>query len=707
MSKEELQNGLNPQQREALLHTEGPLLVLAGAGSGKTRVITHRYALLTKEKKVPPSSILTVTFTNKAADEMKERICALTCEDLRDCWIGTFHSQCNRILRREIKALGYRPEFVIYDENDRHSLIRHILRELKIYEALYKGVASRISALKASMVTPEEFLSSGDGFGFDEKLAKVYVRFQDELRRCNALDFDDLIMLTVRLFREHPDILGKYCKKFAYILVDEFQDTNRAQYELIKLLASRHGNIFAVGDDDQSIYRFRGAEVRNILNFEKDFPGVKVIKLEQNYRSTQNILDVSGAVIAKNPERRAKRLWTDRGRGEKVFFYWLPVEEDEAKYVVRTIKDIYLKGVYNYKDMAVLYRINLQSRVIEEALRREGIPYRVVGGISFYERREIKDIIAYLRLSVNPHDNVSLRRIINTPHRGIGSATLNKIEQEAKRRGVSLFDAIKRICKTKSSSQTVIDKLEAFLKLVNDIAGLRDTPASEAVKSVLEMTSYAEGIEEERIQNLTELMLSAEGMPISEFLDRVSLVTKLDDSTEGDSISLMTLHTAKGLEFPVVFIVGMEEGLIPYFKSADSEEELYEERRLFYVGLTRAKDILCLTGASKRRIFSRRQEQEPSRFLKDIPRDYCHWVEKASCTDVQGGNGAKKKAAGKGKAVVYAFPYKTGCRVRHPKWGIGVVRDCYGKGDDLKVCVNFPGVGIKRLALKFAHLERI
>ncbi|HDH02416.1 MAG TPA: ATP-dependent DNA helicase PcrA [Nitrospirae bacterium] len=706
MSKEELQNGLNPQQKEALLHTDGPLLVLAGAGSGKTRVITHKYALLTKEKNIPPASIFTVTFTNKAANEMKERISSLISEDLKGCWIGTFHSQCNRILRSDITALGYRPEFVIYDESDRHSLIRHILRELKIYEALYKGVASRISSLKASMVTPEEFLSSGDGFGFDEKLAKVYIRFQDELRRCNALDFDDLLMLTVRLFQEHPEVLEKYREKFAYILVDEFQDTNRAQYQLVKLLASGHGNIFAVGDDDQSIYRFRGAEVKNILNFEKDFPGVKVIKLEQNYRSTQNILDVSGSIISQNPKRNVKTLWTDRGRGEKVFFYWLPVEEDEAKYVVRTIKDIYLKGVYNYRDMAVLYRINLQSRVIEEALRREGIPYRVVGGMSFFERKEVKDVVAYLRLCVNHHDNVSLRRIINTPHRGIGSATLNKIEQESKRRGISLFEAIRRICKTKSSSQAVIDKLDVFLKLINGISGLKDSSASEAIKSVVELTGYAEDLEEQRIQNLTELMVSAEGSSINEFLDRVSLVTRLDESVPDDSISLMTLHTAKGLEFPVVFIVGIEEGLIPYFKSVDNEEEVYEERRLFYVGLTRAKDILCLTGARRRRIFSKRQEQEPSRFLKDIPREHCHWVEKAACKRVSG-NGSKEKGFARNKAVVYAFPYKTGCRVRHPKWGIGVVRDCYGKGDDLKVCVNFPGVGIKRLALKFAHLERI
>ncbi|HHN65100.1 MAG TPA: ATP-dependent DNA helicase PcrA [Nitrospirae bacterium] len=705
MATEHLIDCLNPQQKEALLHTEGPLLILAGAGSGKTRVITHKYAYLAEEKRLKPSNLLTVTFTNKAAEEMKHRISSLLSRDLHECWIGTFHSQCNRILRREIRALGYRPEFVIYDESDQQSLVRHILRELNIYEALYKGVASRISTLKASMITPERFLSSGDGYGFDEKLARVYMRYQDELKRCNALDFDDLIMLTVRLFEEHPEILRRYQEKFQYILVDEFQDTNYAQYMLVKLLASAHRNISVVGDDDQSIYRFRGAEAKNIERFEKDFPGCRVVKLEQNYRSTQNILDVSGSVIAANPFRKEKSLWTERGCGEKVHFYWLPTEDDEAKYIAKLIRDIYLKGKHAFGDIAILYRINLQSRAIEEALRRERIPYRVVGGVSFYERREIKDIISYLRLVVNPHDNVSLRRIINTPPRGIGAATLNKIEHESKRKGTSLFDAILSICTSKSSTQGVIDRLQGLTELIKELTSLKKEDTPEIITHILEKTGYAEGLSEERLQNIAELMASAEGVPVKEFLDRVSLVTRLDENTPENMVSLMTLHTAKGLEFPIVFIVGLEEGLMPYFKAFDSEEELCEERRLLYVGMTRAREMLFLSGARKRRIFSKLQEQEPSRFLADVPRDCCRWIEKAIRRHEKT---HPHKSTGNGKRPVsIKIPYKTGCRVKHPKWGVGVVRDCYGEGDDMKVCVNFPGVGLKRLALKFANLERV
>ncbi len=708
MNREALLDGLNPQQRDALLHTDGALLVIAGAGSGKTRVITHKYAYLVREKRLSPSSILTVTFTNKAAEEMKGRIASLLSRDLKDCWIGTFHSQCMRILRREIQVLGYRPEFVVYDEDDQHSLIRHILKELKIYEALYRGVVSRINSLKASMVTPEEFLASGDGFGFDEKLAKVYVIYQDELRRCNALDFDDLILLTVRLFRDHPDVLRRYRERFSYILVDEFQDINSAQYELVKLLALGHRNISAVGDDDQSIYRFRGAEVANIYRFEEDFPDAKVIKLEQNYRSTQNILDVSGSVISRNPGRKAKQLWTERGRGEHVNFYWLPTEEEEAKYVAKTIKDIYLKGVYNYGDMAVLYRINLQSRAVEVALKREGVPYRVVGGVSFFERKEVKDIVSYLRLSLNQHDNVSLRRVINTPHRGIGSATLNKIEHVSRKNDLSLFEAIRRVCRTKASSQTVLEKLEAFLRLLSELSALKGRPAPEAIEYIVELTGYSEGLEDQRLQSLSELTASAEGMSVEEFLERVSLFTRLDEPVPEDAVSLMTIHAAKGLEFPVTFIIGLEEGVLPYFKSSDNEEEICEERRLFYVGLTRTKDLLYLTGARKRRVLSRRQRQEPSRFLSDIPKRCCQWIEKDPCGTVAGnGVDGKGRSSPRDEALYYAFPYKTGCRVRHPKWGIGVVRDCYGEGDDRKVYVNFPGVGVKRLALKFAQLERV
>ncbi len=703
MKTDLLLNGLNPQQKEALLYNDGPLMVLAGAGSGKTRVITYKYAYLNKKHRCSPNSLFTVTFTNKAANEMRERICGLLGTDLQNCWIGTFHSQCNRILRREIKALGYKPDFVIYDETDQHNLIRHILKDLKIYEALYKGVASRISTLKAQLVSPEEFLSAGDGFGFDEKLAKVYVRYQDELKRCNAVDFDDLIMLTVRLFSENPEILNKYQEMFRYILVDEFQDTNRAQYEFVRLLASQNGNIAVVGDDDQSIYRFRGAEVKNIFRMEDDFPGLKVIKLEQNYRCTKNILHVSSSVISQNPTRKEKELWTDNSDGEKVHFHWLPNEEDEAVYVTKTLKEIYLKGVYSYGDMAVLYRINLQSRALEEELRRARIPYRIVGGISFYERREIKDILSYLRMIINPHDNVSLRRIINTPQRGIGNATLNKIEQVSRRKGVSLYDAIREICREKSSSQTIYERLKGFVELIEGFESLRNERASEAIKTVVERTGYSEGLEEERLQNIAELMVSGQDEPLTSFLDRTSLYTRLDDYSEGESVTLMTLHSAKGLEFPVVFIVGLEEGLLPYFKSVDSMDELCEERRLLYVGMTRAKNLLCLTGAQKRRVFSKLQDQEPSRFLKDIPKDCCYWIEKASCL-----KGRKDRERGNGRTTVFTSPsYKTGCRVRHPKWGIGVVRDCYGEGDEQKVCVNFPGVGLKRLALKFAQLERI
>ncbi len=705
MNAKSLINDLNPQQREALLHTEGPLLILAGAGSGKTRVITYKFAYLLKEKNLTPSSILTVTFTNKAANEMKTRICNILQCELNHPWIGTFHSQCNRILRAEIKALGYSPDFVIYDEADQHSLVRHILKELNIYEALYKGVAARISNLKASLISPEEFISSEDSYGFDEKLAKVYLRYQDELKRCNALDFDDLIMLTVRLFQEREDLLSKYQERFQYILVDEFQDTNYSQYMLIKLLASGHRQLSVVGDDDQSIYKFRGAEVKNISRLEEDFPDIKIIKLEQNYRCTQNILDVSGAVIAENRRRKEKRLWTERGRGEKVCFYWLPNEEDEAKYIARTIREIYLKGKYNFGDIAILYRINMQSRAIEEALRKERIPYRVVGGVSFYERSEVKDIIAYLRIIQNPHDNVSLRRIINTPPRGIGAATINKIEHVSKKDGISLYEAIKQICSKKSSSPTVVERLKDFVELINRLSSLKKQNVSEIIKEVLELTGYAEHLSEERIQNIAELMASAEGKGLNEFLDNVSLITRLDDETESDKVSLMTFHTAKGLEFSVVFITGLEEGLLPYFKAFESEEELEEERRLFYVGMTRAKDHLYLTGAKKRRVFSKLQDQEPSRFLFSIPKECCRWVEKAICKHYQ--ESAPKERVQKKSAPTFKVPYKTGCRVRHPKWGIGVVRDCYGEGDDLKVSVNFPGVGVKRLAVKFAHLERV
>ncbi|HBR21995.1 MAG TPA: ATP-dependent DNA helicase PcrA, partial [Nitrospiraceae bacterium] len=629
MSKEILLNDLNPQQREAVLHEGSPLLVLAGAGSGKTRVITHKFAYYAKSNKVSPHSIFAVTFTNKASDEMKRRIAMLIGKDMDGSWIGTFHSQCNRILRKEIKAIGYNNNFLIYDADDHCNLIRHILKEFRIYEAMYKGVASRISSLKSSLVTPSRFLSKTDGFGFDEKLAKVYVRYQDELKRSNALDFDDLIMLTVKLFEENPALLEKYRTIFNYVLVDEFQDTNYAQYRLLKLLAARD-NICVVGDDDQSIYKFRGADVRNILNFEKDFPRAKVIKLEQNYRSTQNILDVSGAVIAGNQDRKSKKLWTERGCGEKVYHCWFNTEEDEAKHIAAMIKELYLKGECRYKDFAVLYRVNFQARAIEDALKDKMIPYRVMGGISFYQRKEIKDIIPYMRLAVNPDDNVSLRRIINCPPRGIGAATLSKVEHQAKNKSLSLFAAIKAILKENSVALSVREKLNGFVKIIEHITSDEYRSAADMLKAIIEKTGYMDFMEEDKTHNIYELIASAEGKDIGDFSDRAALLTAMDDVNAENSVSLMTLHSTKGLEFPVVFVVGLEDGLMPYFKALQNEDEISEERRLFYVGMTRAKDVLWLTGTKKRRLYTKVQEQEPSRFLADIPQQCCQRIEKSA-----------------------------------------------------------------------------
>lgn len=700
MSRDIVLNDLNPQQREAVLHTECPLLVFAGAGSGKTRVITHKFAYLAKSKGLSPYSILAVTFTNRASDEMKGRISHLIGKELDGLWIGTFHSQCSRILRREIDVLGYNNNFLIYDEDDQCNLIRHILREFKIYEAMYKGVVSRISSLKSSLISPGKFLSRTNGFGFDEKLAKVYVRYQDELKRCNALDFDDLIGLTVELFEKNSGLLEKYQQIFKYILVDEFQDTNYSQYRLLKLLAAED-NICVVGDDDQSIYRFRGADVTNILNFEKDFPGTKVIRLEQNYRSTQNILDVSGAVIASNSMRKPKKLWTERGSGEKVYHCWLNTEEEEARHIANVIKELYLKGEYDYRDFAILYRVNLQARAIEDVLREELIPYRVIGGISFYHRKEIKDILAYMRLAINPDDNVSLRRIINCPPRGIGAATLSKIEHEAKKKSLSLFSTIKMILKVNGVALSVREKLGGFVKLTEYIAPANYKSAADMLREIIEKTGYMDFIEEEKVQNIYELIASAEGKDISDLSDMAALVTTMDDVNIENAVSLMTLHSTKGLEFPVVFIVGLEDGLLPYFKALEDKDELSEERRLFYVGMTRAKDILWLTGTGKRRLYTKIQEQQSSRFLNDIPPHCCRWIEKS--TGLQPPTVQVKKTL----QLKKPFLYVVGCRVKHPKWGIGVVRECYGDGDEQKVMVNFPDVGIKRLCLRFANLQKI
>jgi DNA helicase-2/ATP-dependent DNA helicase PcrA len=703
MSKETLMHDLNPQQKEAILYTKGPLLILAGAGSGKTKVIAHKFPYIVKSKGLSPDSIFTVTFTNKAADDMKERIRSLLEKDTNGCWIGTFHSHCNRILRREIKVLGHNNSFSIYDEDDQCNLVRHILKEFKIHEALYKGIVSRISSLKSSFIGPEEFLSSGDGFGFDEKMAKVYVRYQDELRKSNALDYDDLILLTVELFENNPKLLEKYQNMFSYTLVDDFQDTTYAQYCLLKLLMSAHKKVCVVCDDNQCIYRFRGADINNIMSFENDFPGTKLIKLEQSYRFTQNILNVSGAVISQNSERKCKHLWTDRGLGEKVYYCWFHTYEEEAKYIAKVIKELYLKGRYDYRDFAIFYRVNLQSRALEDALCNESLPYRVLGNVSFYHRKEIKDSVAYMRLTLNHGDNVSLRRIINCPPRGINTVILSKIEQEARKKSISLFDAMKVIPRTDSLASAVKDKLTEFTKLIGNFSSMKYKSAAEMLKNVVEKSGYAKTLDEERVRNVAELISSAEGKEVKDFLDWISLCSSMDEITGGDYVSLMTLHNTKGLEFPAVFVTGLEEGLLPYCRAIEGKDEINEERRLFYVGMTRARDILWLTGASKRKLYTKLQDQEPSRFLKDILKNCCQWIEKITTHATIKLEPPKKKGMPKHALTLY----NAGCRVKHPTWGVGVVRDCYGDGDDQKITVNFPNIGLKRIALKFVSLEKI
>jgi len=687
---------LNREQRDAVCHAGGPLLIIAGAGSGKTKVITHKFAHLAK--KLSPASILAVTFTNKAADEMKERISALIQKDVKQCWIGTFHSQCLKILRKEIKNIGYSDGFSVMDEDDQLALVRHILKELNLYEALYKGVLQNISKLKSSMVKPGEFLARLDGFSFEERLAKVYLRYEDELRKSNALDFDDLIILTIRLFEEHPKVLKKYQALFEQVLVDEFQDTNHAQYRLVKLLSEAHGNLCVVGDDDQSIYRFRGADINNILSFEKDFPEAAVIKLEQSYRCSQNILDVSGQIISRNEKRRTKKLWTDKGPGEAVCYYWLNSEEEEAKHIARTIRELYLKDNYSHGDFAVLYRIHTQSRALEDYLQSEAIPYKVVGGVGFYHRKEIKDITAYVKLILNKDDNVSLRRIINTPQRGIGASTISKVEQHAKKKGLSLFAAAKTLLRANGIVSSMKDKLEAFVVLIEKLSEREYRDGAELIRAILEATGYMKDIDDDRAENIEEFISAATGKDVLEFVDKLSLVSPLDDTKAKGAVSLITLHSAKGLEFPVVFIAGLEEGLLPYFKTK-TPDEIAEERRLLYVGMTRARDILFLSGAKKRRLFSKIKEQKPSRFLLDLSKNSCTIIEKIP----QG----IKAVSEQPQKVQIRSPYMVGSRVRHPRWGIGVVRDCHGEGDEARVVVNFPDVGVKKLSIKFANLEKM
>lgn len=691
---------LNPAQQEAVVYCEGPLLVLAGAGSGKTRVITYKYAYLTRALNYSPSTIFAVTFTNKAADEMKERICKICNGNWKNYWIGTFHSLCLRILRNNIDQIGFKRDFIIYDEDDQAALIKRILKEFNMHEALCKCVVAKISNLKSNLVSSDEYASNIEGYEFEERLGRIYARYQNELRRYNALDFDDLILMVINLFNEKEELLRKYAEQFKYILVDEFQDTNKSQYVFLQLISKYHKKICAVGDDDQSIYKFRGANVHNILNFEKDFPETKVVKLEQNYRSTKHIILASSAMISKNLLRKPKSLWTEKDWGEKIYYCQLGNEEEEAKYIAKNIKELYLKGDYEYRDFAILYRLTLQARAIEEALRIEGVPYQVVSGVSFYHRKEIKDVIAYIRIIINKDDNVSLLRIINTPPRGIGATAISKIEQEARKNMCSCYESIKLIIKDETVSESLRQKLFSFVEIIEDLSKREYKTASLMIKHILNTTAYLEEIEEDRIQNVLELLSSAENLSVRDFLDKVSLISNIDSwESKKNYVSLLTLHAAKGLEFPVVFIAGCEEGILPYFKAQEDPMELQEERRLFYVGMTRAKNLLFLTNVRQRKLYSKIQNQEPSIFLKDIPPEYYNCIRKDYAIPQ-----IEKKET---ETVKIKPPFVIGCKVKHPTWGIGIVRDCYGEGDDLKVIVNFPGIGVKKLAPKIVNLERV
>ncbi|MFQ5456707.1 MAG: DNA helicase PcrA [Nitrospirota bacterium] len=720
---------LNPRQLEAVECTEGPLQILAGAGSGKTRVITYRIAHLIKNKGVPPWNIIAVTFTNKAASEMKERIDGLIKNNMKDILIRTFHSACLMILRREIGKTGYRPDFVIYDTGDQSALIKECIRELNINEELYKPkvISERISSLKNQLITPLEYTKYAIQFGLEKKVKDIYELYQKKLYALNALDFDDLLMVTVDLFNRFPEVLENYQSKFRYIMVDEYQDTNHAQYRLIKLLADRYKNICVVGDEDQSIYRFRGADIENILSFEKDFPDAKIIKLEQNYRSTQTILDAAGIVVKQNSNRKGKNLWTENKEGEKIVCFEAMDEMDEASYLCRIINRLRREEDKEYGDFCILYRINAQSRAIEDALRMEGIPYIIIGGLRFYERKEIKDIIAYIRIISNPGDAIALKRIINIPTRGIGKLTVEKIERLSVERGISFYNALQEISRDNPVSGISKRGIEGFLVLIDELLKLKGRyPVSGLLTEIMERVKYKDYLRkeygreaEDRLRNLNELRFALKDFEnnnepddIKGFLDQVVLVSPTDELSDASSaITLMTLHSAKGLEFPVIFITGMEEGLFPHSRSLSDRSEIEEERRLCYVGMTRAKEKLYLTWSHRRRIYGGFQ-QNMSRFLAEIPEEFT-LKERGEGTY----SGYQKKRFvpfwDQEKVKNWAADCDTmplfpvGSRVRHPIWGIGTVKMCHGREEDGRVIINFPTVGTKRLAIKYAKLERI
>jgi DNA helicase-2/ATP-dependent DNA helicase PcrA len=751
-------DALNSEQREAVLHLKGPLLILAGAGSGKTRVITSRIAYLVGDGHAKPREVLAVTFTNKAAEEMRTRVETLLGSDCGGMWVSTFHALCARLLRREGPAIGLPRDFVIYDSSDQLTVVKQALKELHIDDSFVqpRAALSRISHAKNRMETPESIASSAAWNRRDEQIAKVYEYYLKTLKQSSALDFDDLLLRTVDLFEQAAQVRAKYAEQFRFVMVDEYQDTNRPQYLLIRRLAEVHRNLCVVGDPDQSIYKWRGADLRNILDFEHDFPEAQIVKLERNYRSTQVILDAASGVIRQNRNRKDKHLWTDRKGGERIVYYRGGDELEEADFIMRTART----GLADDVDstVAVLYRTNAQSRTIEDALMREGLAYKIVGGVRFYERKEIKDALAYMRLVINPHDDVSLRRVINVPARGIGKGVMESIEAlhlspdadlpllqaglQPASAANSLWARVVRGLDQRAFTGRAAASLAVFRDLIvtlTDIA--RQDSVSIAIGKMLDRSGYLQDLREDRsedsearIENLAELVSAAREYESREaeptlvgFVDRLSLLSDVDeeDGERDARIWLMTLHSAKGLEFPMVILAGLEEGLFPHSRSSEDEEELEEERRLCYVGMTRARQRLVLTGAARRRVFGEYQSSEPSRFIDEVPPELVERIVPTFASTYQGhfphyefrtnpygrgGRGGRAREEG----PVYAYEdedqstgmtLRPGMRVRHPQFGVGSVLSVEALEDDTKLVVRFAAVGQKTLRAKYARLE--
>ncbi len=736
--------GLNPQQAEAVINTEGPMLIMAGAGSGKTKVLTCRVANLL-QKGVRPYRILAITFTNKAAAEMRERVNNMSGPAAKDVWLFTFHAFCARFLRMEIDKLpGYGGNFAIYDTADSQNLIKQILKEMNLDDKRFQpsGILSRISNAKNALQDAAAFARQAGDF-YEQKVADIYSRYEQKLQLNNALDFDDLLMLSIKLLQENKEVREKYQDRFDYLLVDEYQDTNHAQYLLTKFLAAKHRNICVVGDADQSIYGWRGADIQNILDFEKDYPDAKVIKLEQNYRSTQIILDAANAVIENNTGRKPKNLWTENKSGADIIYFQAVDERDEARFVIEQLQNLQRTENKKLGDMAILYRTNTQSRIFEEMLIKSGISYNMVGGLKFYERKEIKDIIAYLRVIFNPADSLSLLRIINVPKRGIGDASLAKIQAYAAANNVSLFETVSNAAAIDGLSSRFVSKLDDLAGIIFELMNLAsEAPVEDLIDRVLRDTGYLEELENERtpqaqsrIDNLHELISVAQEFAASEeennlenFLAHVALVSDIDDTELGeDAITLMTLHSSKGLEFPVVFLVGMEEGLFPHARTLMDETEIEEERRLCYVGITRAKEKLFLSSTKMRTIYGNTVTYPPSRFLQEIPtrlvktikrqerfsalenfkqvsEKYSARPQKPASTFNPHSFMPQKPAAAAGGT---GTRFNTGDRVSHNRWGEGMVVSVKDSPDGQEVKVAFAGAGVRSLLTKYAVLKKL